>query len=154
MKGGSITKILLEVIFSLALNKALHIPLTCFTSVSTSTSLSTPLPRLLQCYEHVYRATYMHNEEIARILELAGKSLQGEISFCILQLKLHMIFAKFFPFLITYCSDRRHVYYLAHDTLGILGFIDASETVPTFGASYEEVRGFILNSVDDSIFSK
>lgn len=42
-------------------------------------------------------------------------------------------------------NKQGHVYYIAHDTLGILAFVDASETVPTFGASFEEVRGTIVN---------
>jgi N-acetylmuramic acid 6-phosphate (MurNAc-6-P) etherase len=42
--------------------------------------------------------------------------------------------------------DRGHIYYVAPDTLGILAFVDASETVPTFGASFHEVRAFILDS--------
>jgi N-acetylmuramic acid 6-phosphate (MurNAc-6-P) etherase len=31
----------------------------------------------------------------------------------------------------------------------MLAFIDASETVPTFGASYKEVRAFILDAKDE-----
>ncbi|XP_076736414.1 glucokinase regulatory protein isoform X5 [Maylandia zebra] len=39
------------------------------------------------------------------------------------------------------CS--RHVYYLGWGSLALLGLIDASECSPTFGADYEDVRGFI-----------
>ncbi|XP_056623742.1 glucokinase regulatory protein isoform X2 [Triplophysa dalaica] len=38
-----------------------------------------------------------------------------------------------------------HVYYLGWRTLGIIGMIDASECVPTFGADFGDIRGFINN---------
>ncbi|XP_036448725.1 glucokinase regulatory protein isoform X2 [Colossoma macropomum] len=36
-----------------------------------------------------------------------------------------------------------HVYYLGWQTLGIIGIIDASECIPTYGAAFEDIRGFI-----------
>lgn len=36
-----------------------------------------------------------------------------------------------------------HVYYIGVDTSGMLGFVDASECPPTYGANFNEVRGFI-----------
>ncbi|GAM21214.1 hypothetical protein SAMD00019534_043890 [Acytostelium subglobosum LB1] len=71
-------------------------------------------------YEQVCRATYRHEDTIAPLVAAAGHSL----------------------------LSGGHVYYLGQDSLGVVGFVDASETVPTFGAGAFDVRGFILDSAD------
>jgi len=40
------------------------------------------------------------------------------------------------------------VRYLAEDEFGVLGLIDASECPPTYGSSFDDVRGFIHNGWD------
>uniref|UniRef100_A0A9J8AD56 Glucokinase (hexokinase 4) regulator n=1 Tax=Cyprinus carpio carpio TaxID=630221 RepID=A0A9J8AD56_CYPCA len=40
---------------------------------------------------------------------------------------------------------KAHVYYIGWQTLGIIGLTDASECVPTFGADFDDIRGFINN---------
>lgn len=38
-----------------------------------------------------------------------------------------------------------HIYYLGFDTAGLLAIIDASECVPTFGANFDDIRGFVVD---------
>ncbi|XP_031436641.1 glucokinase regulatory protein [Clupea harengus] len=66
-------------------------------------------------YETVHEMTYSKTEELADVIGTAGISLQNQ----------------------------GHVYYLGWKTLGIMGIIDASECIPTFGADFEDIRGFM-----------
>ncbi|XP_031147461.1 glucokinase regulatory protein isoform X1 [Sander lucioperca] len=105
MKGGSATKILLEVILSAA---------------HAATFTNTPITykgilQHMRAYEKTLDVTFAQKEGIGALLEAAGKSLQ--------------------------CG--RRVCYLGWGSLATLGLIDASECIPTFGADYEDVRGFI-----------
>ncbi|XP_078100133.1 glucokinase regulatory protein isoform X2 [Sander vitreus] len=105
MKGGSATKILLEVILSAA---------------HAATFTNTPITykgilQHMRAYEKTLDVTFAQKEGISALLEAAGKSLQ--------------------------CG--RRVCYLGWGSLAMLGLIDASECIPTFGADYEDVRGFI-----------
>lgn len=105
MKGGSATKILLEVIMQAAHNAAFaHRPITL-------PSIRDHLDIYLQCLT----ITYSQPEHIVDIMKRAGESLQ--------------------------CG--RRVCYLGWGRLGVLGLIDASECVPTFGADYNDIRGFV-----------
>uniref|UniRef100_A0A3B4E9U8 SIS domain-containing protein n=1 Tax=Pygocentrus nattereri TaxID=42514 RepID=A0A3B4E9U8_PYGNA len=56
--------------------------------------------------EKVYETTYSQIDKLAALLQKAGVSLQ----------------------------EKGHVYYLGWQTLGIIGIIDASECIPTYGA--------------------
>uniref|UniRef100_A0A3P8RHU7 SIS domain-containing protein n=1 Tax=Astatotilapia calliptera TaxID=8154 RepID=A0A3P8RHU7_ASTCA len=105
MKGGSATKILLEVAFSAA-----H----AATSSNTPITHNGVLQHMME-YERTLAVTYSQPDGITTLVEAAGESLR--------------------------CS--RHVYYLGWGSLALLGLIDASECSPTFGADYEDVRGFI-----------
>ncbi|XP_032362267.1 glucokinase regulatory protein isoform X2 [Etheostoma spectabile] len=105
MKGGSATKILLEVILSAA---------------HAATFTSTPITykgilQYMRAYEKSLDVTFAQKEGISALLEAAGRSLQ--------------------------CG--RRVCYLGWGSLATLGLIDASECIPTFGADYNDVRGFI-----------
>ncbi|XP_054479907.1 glucokinase regulatory protein isoform X2 [Anoplopoma fimbria] len=105
MKGGSATKILLEVVLSAA---------------HAATFADTPIThggilQHLRAYEKTLEITYAQREGIGALLEAAGQSLRRG----------------------------RRVCYLGWGPLATLGLIDASECVPTFGAGYEDVRGFI-----------
>ncbi|XP_054915685.1 glucokinase regulatory protein isoform X2 [Poeciliopsis prolifica] len=101
MKGGSATKILLEVVFSASFSRT---PVT-FNGILQH----------MRSYKKALDFTYSHSEEIAVLTEAAGRSLQ--------------------------CG--RQVCYLGWGSLGLLGLIDASECKPTFGADYEDIRGFV-----------
>ncbi|CAL8307545.1 unnamed protein product [Merluccius merluccius] len=105
MKGGSVTKILLESVLSAA-HAAAH--------ANTHITYMGMLERLRE-YERAVAITYAQTEVIAGLVEAAGQSLQ--------------------------CGGR--VCYLGWGSLGAVGLIDASECIPTFGADYEDVRGFI-----------
>lgn len=104
MKGGSATKILLDVAFISSIICHLNdIP------------IEKSVFQLLHAFETTYRYTYKYVDTIAQIVDLAQHSL----------------------------ISGGHLYYLGCDTAGLLGFIDASECPPTFGAKFTDVRGFI-----------
>uniref|UniRef100_A0A8C9S6Q2 Glucokinase (hexokinase 4) regulator n=1 Tax=Scleropages formosus TaxID=113540 RepID=A0A8C9S6Q2_SCLFO len=68
-----------------------------------------------EMYEQVHKITYSQSEMIASLVQQAGDSLRKE----------------------------GHVYYVGWSTLGIMGIIDASECIPTFGADAKDICGFI-----------
>ncbi|XP_062378910.1 glucokinase regulatory protein [Sardina pilchardus] len=72
-------------------------------------------------YERVHEMTYCKTDELASVVGKAGTSLQKE----------------------------GHVYYLGWKTLGIMGIIDASECVPTFGADFQDIRGFMCGGFSE-----
>ncbi|XP_067312162.1 glucokinase regulatory protein isoform X6 [Pseudorasbora parva] len=71
--------------------------------------------------EMVYETTYCHGDELAALIHRAGESL-----------KL-----------------KAHVYYFGWQTLGIIGMTDASECIPTYGADFGDIRGFINNGFSE-----
>ncbi|MCX7625327.1 MAG: hypothetical protein N2Z21_03845 [Candidatus Sumerlaeaceae bacterium] len=122
MKSGTATKILLEIVFSAG--HRLH----C--GQLTPAELPSYIVRGLQTYERAYRSVYLSADTLGTVVELAGKALHG----------------------------KGHIYYLGGAGRsqkqsselervdgGILGLIDASECPPTFGADFEDVRGFVEN---------
>ncbi|XP_061072052.1 glucokinase regulatory protein isoform X2 [Conger conger] len=84
-------------------------------SAHTSTATHRDVLKLLKNYEHIHRVTYSQSEQIAALVKQAGASLQ----------------------------KGGHVYYVGWGTLGVIGIIDASECVPTFGAEAGDICGFI-----------
>ncbi len=66
-------------------------------------------------YESTRIAVYEQEENLARLIELGAQALR----------------------------HNRHIYYLGKAPYGILGLIDASECPPTYGADFEDVRGFL-----------
>ncbi|XP_076008483.1 glucokinase regulatory protein [Genypterus blacodes] len=105
MKGGSATKIVLEVILSAA-HAAFykHTPIT-----------NEGIVQHIRQHQEAVDLTYTHTDSISALVEAAGQSLQRGGRVC----------------------------YLGWGSLAVLGLIDASECNPTFGADYEDVRGFI-----------
>ncbi len=116
MKSGSATKILLEVLFHaarLVLEENYDIP--------------TAIVIMLRAYEDAVRDTYLQIDSIAALVEAGGNALR----------------------------NKGHIYYLGAagenpegcfqlpPDVGILGLIDASECPPTYGAGFEDVRGFV-----------
>ncbi|XP_047013705.1 glucokinase regulatory protein isoform X2 [Ictalurus punctatus] len=75
----------------------------------------------LNKFEKVHQITYSHTKELAALVEKAAVSLRR----------------------------KGHVYYLGWQTLGIIGIIDASECIPTFGAGFEDIRGFVSNGFSE-----
>ncbi|KAL2098835.1 hypothetical protein ACEWY4_005315 [Coilia grayii] len=85
----------------------------------------------IRAYERVHEITYSKIEDLAGVVGKAGMSLQKQ----------------------------GHVYYLGWRTLGVMGIIDASECVPTFGADPWDIRGFMsggfseMNNKDGNLSS-
>ncbi|KAF2073181.1 hypothetical protein CYY_005498 [Polysphondylium violaceum] len=121
MKSGTGTKILLESMFSLILSQysATKYPLT-IKNTSHGDSVHEQLISILKAYEETFRDTYLNIDSIAPMIDSVGNSLRAP-------------------------NHSGHLYYLAAQSLGIVGFIDASETVPTYGADSQDVNGFLLD---------
>jgi N-acetylmuramic acid 6-phosphate (MurNAc-6-P) etherase len=123
MKGGTATKIILETVFGAALESVLSAsepaadtgPTTTTTNTNTSidtTSIDTALYR----YADAITAAYAPSTELGRLIDICGTSLR---------------------------STHGRIFYLGGDPVAaIVGFIDASEMRPTFGAPADETRGF------------
>jgi N-acetylmuramic acid 6-phosphate (MurNAc-6-P) etherase len=114
MKSGSATKIILELIFALALEKS-GLLRQIRNKKSQISNLKSKIQYHIQQYETTRVETYQELEPISELVRLAGNSLR----------------------------NKGHIYYLGSAPYGILGIIDASECPPTFGADFEDVRGFI-----------
>jgi N-acetylmuramic acid 6-phosphate (MurNAc-6-P) etherase len=115
MKGGTATKMLLEAALAPALVLAGWIDQKDCTITMDSDNLRQSIIQLLESYEKARVKTYLQAENLAKLVEMGGEALR----------------------------NRGHIYYLGRDTAGILGLIDASECPPTFGAEFEDVRGFL-----------
>ncbi|KAI8490570.1 hypothetical protein Bbelb_318380 [Branchiostoma belcheri] len=83
----------------------------------------------LGAYSQCVESVYSKADDISCLVSNAGKSLQAS----------------------------GHIYYLGAGTAGIMGCIDASECVPTFGSDPKDVRAFVrggydtLNNADGSL---
>lgn len=78
------------------------------------------LRNILPSYESVFRETYLHIPEISQVVSLAGESLR----------------------------KGQHVYYLAWSSPSFVAVLDASECVPTFSSSFNDVRAFISGGLE------
>jgi N-acetylmuramic acid 6-phosphate (MurNAc-6-P) etherase len=118
MKSGTATKILLEILFVAVYN--------LMKGNLASSNFREFLLQSLFAYENAYRKTYLAVDTLAKVVEHAGSCLR----------------------------QKGHIYYLGGAgraaavgenvvDAGILGLIDASECPPTFGADFEDVRGFV-----------
>lgn len=118
MKGGSATKLLLEVLFTAALVKAkvLSPNYLAHTLKSDAWDMDRLIFAMIRQYETTRINTYAQRDDIAHLIELGGLAL----------------------------NSGRHIYYIGRDSYGILGAVDASECPPTFGAAFEDVRGYII----------
>lgn len=116
MKGGSCTKILLEVLFARAL--CLTFPQDLHLNLSSSLNSSFICRSLLQQYETIYRETYFHASQVAPLIQMTGLTL----------------------------NQGGHVYYLAEEnsSFGLYGLLDASECPPTFGAKFDDVKCLLI----------
>ncbi len=115
MKGGSATKLLLDVVLALSLVRADIVPKEDFLLPYDRQTFPETIWRFVYQYEQARVATYQERDSIARLVELGATSLRRE----------------------------GHIYYLGQGASGLLGLIDASECPPTFGADFGDVRGFV-----------
>ena len=116
MKSGSATKILLEVLFHAARM-----------ILAGRDDVRARITAMMRDYEAAVRGTYLRIDDIAALVSAGGDALRAH----------------------------GHIYYLGGAgedpagpfgltaDAGILGLVDASECPPTYGASFEDVRGFV-----------
>jgi N-acetylmuramic acid 6-phosphate (MurNAc-6-P) etherase len=71
----------------------------------------------IRSYEQTRLAVYEQLADIAPLMQLGGHALRRG----------------------------RHIYYVGSGAPGVLGIVDASECPPTFGADFEDVRGFVVD---------
>ena len=102
MKSGSATKILLDIVFQLALDKK-------------QKDLPGAIRQMIKHFEETRIAVYRDSQPLAEVIAAAGNAL----------------------------TSKGHIYYLGKAPWSILSLVDASECPPTFGASFEDVRGFV-----------
>lgn len=118
MKGGSATKIALEVAFHAGLELAGvggGDPTAPSLVGADDEQLLARLREYLRLYRDTIAAVYEQTDTLAALIRLGGATLRsgGKVN------------------------------YLGRETAGILGIIDATECPPTFGATFEDVRGFL-----------
>lgn len=121
MKSGSATKFLLEVLFYVAMEMEKG-------NVRTDEEARELILQKLLMFENAYRHAYLQVNDLAKLVSLGGSALR----------------------------NGRHIYYVGTSGIdeagnfvggpnaGILALVDASECPPTYGADFEDVRGFIL----------
>jgi len=78
--------------------------------------MSTPLDAALY-FERVCRQTHLSDDAIASVTDLVGQVMAQ--------------------------SEQNHIYYLGVGPAGLMGVIDASEMVDTYGCRDDEVRAFV-----------
>jgi N-acetylmuramic acid 6-phosphate (MurNAc-6-P) etherase len=122
MKGGSATKLLIEMIAVRILHRAFPDQLPLFNHPTSSPSADqhvhtspSSFISLIEFFERVNRRTYLSEEKIAQVVSMAGDSLK----------------------------EGGHIYYLGEDSIAMIALIDASECPPTYGAHFSDVRGFV-----------
>lgn len=120
MKGGSATKMMLEMIAARALNLAFpeELPLLPFSRHhlgSSASQSSSSIFAMLDFFAGVNRWTYKNETQIAHLIRLAGDTLKSG----------------------------GHIYYLGEDSVSMIALIDASECPPTYGAEFTDIRAFV-----------
>jgi len=128
MKGGSATKIILDVLFTASLIKADLLSPNDLNEFLRpySSNMEDLIFNMIRQYENAWINTYSQLENIARLIDLGGSAL----------------------------NSHKHIYYIGSDVYGILGTIDASECPPTFGDSFDDIRGYLPNGWNDLFEAK
>eukprot|EP01122_Echinamoeba_exundans_P014248 TRINITY_DN6409_c0_g1_i1.p1 TRINITY_DN6409_c0_g1~~TRINITY_DN6409_c0_g1_i1.p1 ORF type:complete len:622 (-),score=94.35 TRINITY_DN6409_c0_g1_i1:69-1673(-) len=119
MKGGTITKILIEVLFGYIFHVSFPSVAIAVPDTNNSSNVLDFAAFFLE-FERANRFTYLEEDALAGMIDHAGEALK----------------------------NNAHVYYFAEDSIGILGLIDASECPPTFGADFTDMRGFVVGGWD------
>jgi len=173
MKGGSVTKMLLEGMISTAVATVYpHVRLHGFgqaeSSVVSSQTTRDLYLHCLQSYERTFRQTYMHIQPLSRLLDAAAASLSPPMpgaaqAASSLSSSLPPSSAATASPAVTTSSASAHsaaavssrsgrIFYLGFSpSLAQVAFIDASEMQDTFGAGYEHVRAFIKGGLRGSV---
>lgn len=142
MKSGSATKILLELLFHSARAAALEQE-----GADEEELVGALIPfirMMLGDYENAVREAYIPVHEIARLVEAGGETLRAGG-------KIYYLGATG-PEPVHTCADEEcghdpedHEEIVVSTEAGILGLIDASECPPTYGADFEDVRGYLAD---------
>lgn len=124
MKGGTTTKIVLEIVYAVALAVLDNGDRAAEERLALGEENLLPLRPIVLEYARRCRvavfAPYEHVEELAELVRMAGTSLRS--------------------------GGRIH--YLGRGSAGVLGIIDASECPPTFGANIFDVHGYLREGWD------
>ncbi len=91
-------------------------PATAKRSLRTQQPSSLAIQASVRLYEMTRQHVYRQISQIARLVAAGGEALRSG----------------------------GHIYYVGSGAPGILGIVDASECPPTFGADFEDVRGFLV----------
>jgi N-acetylmuramic acid 6-phosphate (MurNAc-6-P) etherase len=120
MKGGSATKIILDLAFATAFMSKV-------TQNQDRKQLREWMFAMLQSFELGFRNTFDKHE-----LYKSGvaKPIHGGVSELMKRAS-------------TSLKHQKHLYYVGCNNAGILGFVDASECLPTYGTKLSDIRGFI-----------
>lgn len=125
MKSGSATKILLETILHSAMLSLLD----------EDTKPASLIKKQFDAYQTAIETTYASADSIATIISMAAQSLSngGRL------LYLGGAGTEHYSSGLATADNDIHI----ETDGGILGLVDASECPPTYGATFEEVRGFV-----------
>ncbi|KAG2392732.1 hypothetical protein C9374_011457 [Naegleria lovaniensis] len=148
MKGGSATKLLLDVAFSAAILSILNNNDNCYTNgISLTHNVRELIIHTLQGFEMTTRCTYDSAFSLGSEIinpKLFEKPISNAIDMASQSLK-HSAATRDNTAVPRNEKEIGHIYYVGCGNAGILGFIDASECVPTYGAHPMDVRGFVKN---------
>jgi N-acetylmuramic acid 6-phosphate (MurNAc-6-P) etherase len=120
MKGGTVTKLLLETVFSVALEIAGLDEGKTPLALGPDGSLLPLRARLIELilrYRAAMDAAYLNLPRLTELVRLAGATLRSQ----------------------------GRIYYLGRGSAGMLGMMDAAECPPTFGTDPMDVRGFVAD---------
>lgn len=147
MKGGSITKILIESIACVAAGLAFGAGgAAAHTAVAADPSLLHPVVRdLFLQYEVAVRHAYAQAEGMEALIDSAGASITTPVPTEAALAALAGAGSTGSRLIVSPTGFGRIVY-LGVGTAGLLGLIDASECNPTYGSLFNSVRGFLAGA--------
>jgi N-acetylmuramic acid 6-phosphate (MurNAc-6-P) etherase len=147
MKGGSITKILIESIACAAAGLAFGAGgAAARTAVAADPSLLHPVVRdLFLQYEVAVRHAYAQAEGMEALIDSAGASITTPVPTEAALAALAGAGSAGSRLIVSPTGFGRIVY-LGVGTAGLLGLIDASECNPTYGSLFNSVRGFLAGA--------
>uniref|UniRef100_H2Z8J3 SIS domain-containing protein n=1 Tax=Ciona savignyi TaxID=51511 RepID=H2Z8J3_CIOSA len=115
MKGGSVTIVILQTIFTMALSASV-------TSSNDSMTSSEMCKAMLETYQKTCQLFYASaSSALSSMITNASESFKQESS----------------------------IYNVGSDGSAVMGIIDATECPPTYGATLDDIRGFILGGYDE-----
>ena len=123
MKGGSATKIILDVMFASAVQTLGIERLGTDPPINGNVSL---IKESLLSFSDACHRTYLEAPNLSEMASLASKCINRNQN-----------------------KDAGHVYYIGKSIAGVIGIVDASEMPDTFGSPFTEFRGFVHGGWSD-----